>query len=117
MALMTHAPTQPTSRTSTVDYRDLTAHQQMRLDQVFELADDTSDNGEYTALMLAASAITGIPIAYGGEVLCCSCTCVCPVVFDNADPDVRTIRESQGYNLPIRQCPTCADRHPAPAQD
>jgi hypothetical protein len=97
-----------------VDYRDLTPFQKTRLDQVLERADDTSDHGEYTALMLAAAALTGIPIAYGGEVLRCSCTCVCAQVFDNADPDARTIEESQGFNLPIRQCPTCADRHPCP---
>jgi hypothetical protein len=113
MAVMTHAQNRPAS----VDYRDLTTAQQTRLDHVLELADDTSDNGEYIALMLAASALTGIPITYGGEVLRCSCTCVCPTVFDNADPDARTIEESCGFNLPIRQCPTCADRHPAPAQD
>jgi hypothetical protein len=109
MAVMTHARKAPTS----VDYRDLTDAQQARLDHVLELADSTSDAGEYNALMLGVAALAGIHIAYGGEVLRCSCTCVCPVVFDNADPDARTIEESCGFNLPIRQCPTCADRHPA----
>ena len=112
MAVMTHAQKRPT-----VDYRDLTDAQQARLDHVLELADSTSDAGEYNALMLGVAALAGIHIAYGGEVLRCSCTCVCPVVFDNADLDARTIEESHGFNLPIRQCPTCADRHPAPAQD
>jgi hypothetical protein len=113
MAVMTHAQKTPTS----VDYRDLTPAQQARLDHVLELADDTTDAGEYNALMLAVASLAGIHIAYGGEVLRCSCTCVCPAVFDNANPDARTIEESAGFNLPIRQCPTCADRHPAPAQD
>jgi hypothetical protein len=110
---MTHARTTPTS----VNYRDLTATQQTRLDQVLDLADNTTDAGEYNSLMLAAAALAGLRIEYGGEVLCCKCTCVCPAVFDNADPDARTIEESAGYNLPIRQCPLCADRHPTPDLD
>lgn len=113
MAVMTHTQNTPTS----VDYRDLTATQQDHLDNVLEQADNTTDASEYNTLMLAAAHYAGLHIAYGGEVLRCSCTCVCPAVFDNADPDARTIEESQGYNLPIRQCPLCADRHPAPAQD
>jgi hypothetical protein len=113
MAVMTHAQKTPTS----VDYRDLTPTQQARLDNVLELADDTTDAGEYNSLMLAVAALAGIPIEYGGEVLKCSCTCVCPAVFDNDDPDARTIEESAGFNLPIRQCPLCADRHPAPDLD
>jgi hypothetical protein len=110
---MTHTQKTPTS----VDYRDLTHAQQTRLDQLLEQADDTSDAGEYNALMLGAAALAGLHIEYGGEVLRCSCTCVCPAVFDNDHPDARTIEESGGFNLPIRQCPLCADRHPAPAQD
>jgi hypothetical protein len=113
MAVMTHARKTPTS----VDYRDLTDAQQAKFDLVMELADIAGPGDGYPALMLAAAALTGIHIAYGGEVLRCSCTCVCPTVFDNADPDARTIEESAGFNLPIRQCPTCADRHPVPAQD
>jgi hypothetical protein len=113
MAVMTHARTQPTS----VDYRDLTATQQTQFDLVMDLADDTTSAGQYNSLMLAAAFLAGIHIERGGEVLKCSCTCVCPAIFDNADPDARTIEESAGFNLPIRQCPTCADRHPAPAQD
>jgi hypothetical protein len=109
MAVMTHARKTPTS----VDYRDLTPAQQAKFDLVMDLADDTTSAGQYNSLMLAAASLAGIHIAYGGEVLRCSCTCVCPAVFDNADPDARTIEESQGFNLPIRQCPTCADRHPA----
>lgn len=111
MAVMTHARNRPTA-----DYRDLTPAQQTRLAHVLELADNTTDAGEYNSLMLGVAALAGISIEYGGEVLKCSCTCVCPTVFDNADPDARTIEESRGYNLPIRQCPTCADRHPAPVQ-
>jgi hypothetical protein len=110
---MTHARKTPTS----VDYRDLTATQQNRLDQLLQRADDTSDAGEYNSLMLGVAALAGLHIEYGGEVLPCKCTCVCPAVFDNADPDARTIEESNGFNLPIRQCPLCADRHPAPDLD
>jgi hypothetical protein len=110
---MTHARKTPTS----VDYRDLTHAQQDRLDHVLQLADTTTHSGEYNSLMLAAAALAGLHIEYGGEVLRCSCTCVCPAVFDNADPDARTIEESDGFNLPIRQCPLCADRHPAPDLD
>lgn len=112
MAVMTHAHTTPTS----VDYRDLTALQQNRIDHILELADDTTDSGEYNSLMLAVAALAGLHIPYGGEILRCSCTCTCPAVFDNTHPGARTIEESAGYNLPIRQCPTCADHHPAPAQ-
>lgn len=111
MAAMTHTQNRPT-----VDYRDLTQAQQDRLDHVLELADDTTDAGEYNSLMLAVAALAGIAINYGGEVLKCSCTCVCPTLFDNADPDARTIDEPAGFNLPIRQCPLCADRHPAPIE-
>lgn len=113
MAAMTHTQKRPTS----VDYRDLTPAQQAKFDLVMELADNAGPGDGYAALMLAAAELAGIPIEYGGEVLKCSCTCVCPAVFDNADPDARTIEESQGFNLPIRQCPLCADRHPAPDQD
>ncbi|MFI8792617.1 hypothetical protein [Streptomyces sp. NPDC055105] len=109
---MTHTQNRPSS----VDYRDLTPAQQARLDQILERADDTSDSGEYNSLMLGVAALAGIDIAYGGEVLRCSCTCVCPAVFENTD-DARTIEASQGFNLPIRQCPLCADRHPAPDLD
>ncbi|MFF1358707.1 hypothetical protein [Streptomyces sp. NPDC058297] len=112
MAVMTHTQNRPS-----VDYRDLTPATQQRLDQILERADNTSDAGEYNSLMLGVAALAGIDIAYGGEVLRCSCTCVCPAVFDNADPDARTIEESCGFNLPIRQCPPCADRHPAPDLD
>jgi len=113
MAVMTHAQKTPTS----VNYRDLTPAQQARITQLLELADDTSDSGEYNALMLGVAALAGLRIAYGGEVLRCSCTCVCPAVFNNDDPDARTIEESSGFNLPIRQCPLCADRHPCPELD
>lgn len=103
----------PALKRPSVDYRDLTPATQERLDQLLELADDTTDSGEYNALMLGVAALTGITIERGGEVLRCKCTCVCPAIFDNADPDARTIEDSQGFNLPIRQCPLCADRHPA----
>jgi hypothetical protein len=63
MAVMTHARKAPTS----VDYRDLTDAQQARLDHVLELADSTSDAGEYNALMLGVAALAGIHIAYGGR--------------------------------------------------
>jgi hypothetical protein len=108
---MTHTQNRPS-----VNYRDLTPAQQAKLDQVMELADNAGPGDGYPALMLAAAAITGIDIAYGGEVLRCSCNCVCPAIFENAD-DARTIEPSQGFNLPIRQCPLCADRHPAPDLD
>lgn len=111
MAVMTHTQNRPT--TPRVDYRDLTATQQERLTQLLELADDTTDAGEYNSLMLGIAALASIRIEYGGEVLRCSCDCTCPAIFDNADPDARTIDESPGFNLPIRQCPLCADRHPA----
>ncbi|MFD0555389.1 hypothetical protein ACFQ0X_44025 [Streptomyces rectiviolaceus] len=87
------------------------------LDRLLERADNTSDASEYNSLMLGIAALAGIRIHYGGEVLRCSCICVCPKVFDNADPDARTIEVSAGFNLPIRQCPTCADRHPTPDLD
>lgn len=110
MAVMTHARTSPTS----VDYRDLNATQQAQFDLVMDLADDTTSAGQYNSLMLAAASIAGIHIERGGEVLPCKCTCVCPAIFNNADTDARTIEDPQGFNLPIRQCPLCADRHPAP---
>jgi hypothetical protein len=110
---MTHTQKTPTS----VDYRDLTHAQQATFDLVMELADNAGPGDAYPALMLAAAALAGISIEYGGGVLKCSCTCVCATVFDNDHPDARTIEESGGFNLPIRQCPLCADRHPAPAQD
>jgi hypothetical protein len=108
---MTHTQKRPS-----VGYRDLTPATQQRLDQILELADDTSDSGEYNALMLGVAALAGLHIERGGEVLRCKCTCVCPAVFENA-ADARTIEPSQGFNLPIRQCPLCADRHPAPDLD
>ncbi|MFC9497688.1 hypothetical protein [Streptomyces sp. NPDC056982] len=103
---MTHTQNRPS-----VDYRDLTPATQDRLTQILELADDTSDSGEYNSLMLGVAALAGIDIERGGEVLRCSCTCVCPAVFENTR-DARTV-EASLFNLPIRQCPLCADRHPA----
>ena len=107
MAVMTHALKQPVE----ADYNTLDDTDQDRFDQVMERADDTADNGEYTALMLAAAAIAGLRITYGQEIRRCGCSCYCGTVFDPADPDAHVIEDGQGYNLGRHQCPTCADRH------
>jgi hypothetical protein len=107
MAVMTHAPNQ----TRQADYRTLDENDQDRFDQVMERADDTADNGEYIALMLAAATIAGLRINYGQEIRRCGCSCYCGAIFDPADPDVHVIEDGQGYNLGRHQCPTCADRH------
>lgn len=106
MALLTHASTRPEA-----DYNALTRADQDRFDELMERADNTADNGEYLALMVAAAAIAGLHIPYGTEVRKCACSCWCPVIFDPADPDAHVIEQSGGYNLGRVQCPTCADRH------
>jgi len=107
MAVMTHART----HADTADYTALTRTQQDKFDHVMELADDTADNGEYVALMLAAAAIAGLDIPYGGEIRKCACSCYCGTVFDPATPGAHVIEHGQGFNLGRHQCPTCADRH------
>lgn len=106
MAVMTHAFAR-----SEADYNTLTPSAQDRFDQVMDLADNTADNGEFTALMLAAAALAGLHIPYGAEIRKCGCSCYCGTVFDPADPDAHVIEESGGYNLGRHQCPTCADDH------
>ncbi|MBE4761797.1 hypothetical protein [Streptomyces caniscabiei] len=107
MAVMTHAHTQPT----TANYRALTLDQQGKFDRLMELADDTADHGEYTALMLAAAYVAGLDIPYGAEIRKCGCSCYCGHIFNAADPDAHVIEETGGYNLGRVQCPTCTDRH------
>lgn len=106
MAVMTHAQTRPTT-----DYTALPEDRQDQFDQLMERADDTADNGEYIALMLAAAHIAGLAINYGDEIRKCGCSCYCGTVFDPADPDAHVIEQGNGYNLGRTQCPTCADRH------
>ncbi len=108
---MTHARV----HLNTADYRDLTPATQDRFDQVMDLADNTADNGEYVALMLAAAALAGLDIPYGAEIRKCGCSCYCGHIFNPADPDAHVIEESGGYNLGRHQCPTCHDRHPETA--
>lgn len=107
MAVMTHAP----ARLDTADYTALTLTAQDKFDQVMDIADDTSDNGEFIALMLAAASLAGLDIRYGGEIRKCGCSCWCGVIFNPADPDAHVIEQGDGYNLGRHQCPTCADHH------
>ncbi|MFG2359447.1 hypothetical protein [Streptomyces sp. NPDC048521] len=93
------------------DYSSLTPAAQDRFDHVMDRADNTADNGEFTALMLAAASLAGLDIPYGAEVRKCGCSCYCGTVFDPADPDAHVIEQSAGFNLGRHQCPTCADRH------
>ncbi|MDX2999692.1 hypothetical protein PV382_23820 [Streptomyces scabiei] len=106
MAVMTHAP----NRTE-ADYTALTHADQAKFDHLMDLADDTADHGEFTALMLAAAYVTGLDIPYGAEIRKCGCSCYCGTVFNPADPDAHVIEETGGYNLGRVQCPTCADTH------
>ncbi|MFE1451926.1 hypothetical protein [Streptomyces olivaceoviridis] len=93
------------------NYNALPAAAQDKFDHVMDLADNTADNGEYVALMLAAAALAGLDISYGAEIRKCGCSCYCGTVFDPADPDAHVIEESGGFNLGRVQCPTCADWH------
>jgi hypothetical protein len=93
------------------DYTALTPTAQAKFDHVMELADDTADNGEYTALMLAAASIAGLDIPYGGEIRKCGCSCWCGVIFDPTATGAHVIQDGDGYNLGRTQCPTCADHH------
>ena len=104
---MTHAYARP----HTADYGNLTPTAQDKFDQVMDLADNTADNGEFVALMLAAAALAGLDIAYGSEIRKCGCSCYCGTVFDPAGPGAHVIEESGGYNLGRHQCPACADDH------
>ncbi|AKZ60774.1 hypothetical protein SAM23877_p065 (plasmid) [Streptomyces ambofaciens ATCC 23877] len=106
MALMTHAPARLEA-----NYRTLSTDDQDRFDHAMELADNTADNGEYVALMLAAASIAGLRIPYGTEIRRCGCSCWCPTIFDAADPDAHVIEPGDGYNLGRHQCPWCADQH------
>jgi hypothetical protein len=106
MAVMTHAQNQAEADYTTLDLSD-----QDRFDHVMELADDTADQGEFMALMLAAAVIAGLRTPYGGEIRRCACSCWCGVIFDPNTPGTHVIEHGQGYNLGRHQCPTCADRH------
>jgi hypothetical protein len=103
---MTHAHTRCDTH-----YSDLTPAAQDKFDHVMDLADNTADNGEYTALMLAAAALAGIDLPYGGEIRKCGCSCYCGVIFDPTNPGAHVIEGSDGYNLGRHQCPRCADDH------
>ena len=106
MAVMTHAPARP----DTTDYNTLTPAQQNHFDDVMDLADDTADNGEYLALMLAAAAIAGLTIPYGADIRRCGCSCYCPTIFAPTN-DTHVIEYGEGYNLGRVQCDRCADDH------
>ncbi|MEU5322920.1 hypothetical protein AB0G67_40150 [Streptomyces sp. NPDC021056] len=102
MAVMTHARTRPEA-----DYRDLTAVQQNRFDQLMEKADNAGPH-DYQPVMGRIADLVGLPEA---DIRKCGCSCVCPVIFDSEDPDAHVIEYGEGYNLGRHQCPTCADRH------
>lgn len=106
MAVMTHAH----ARTE-ADYTALDDTQQTKFDHLMDLADGTTDPGEYRAFMLGAAYIAGLGIPYGGEIRKCACSCWCGVIFDANNADAHVIEESDGYNLGRVQCPACADRH------
>jgi hypothetical protein len=93
------------------DYNTLTPAAQDKFDQVMDLADNTADNGEFVALMLASAALAGLHIPYGGEVRKCGCSCYCGVIFDPSAADAHVIEYGEGYNLGRHQCPWCADQH------
>ncbi|WP_159024381.1 hypothetical protein [Streptomyces scabiei] len=93
------------------DYQALTTAEQTKFDHLMELADDTTDHGEFNALMIGAAYIAGLPITYGAEIRKCACSCYCGTVFNPAADGSHVIEESGGYNLGRHQCPTCADRH------
>lgn len=117
MAVMTHARTQPTS----VDYRDLTALQQARLDQAMQTADHAATGETYREAMTDAATAAGIPLPASRDLAVCDCLnhgCGCGAIFDshlrgvvvtaNADPD---------YSLSRLQCPDCGHDHPRPIAD
>jgi hypothetical protein len=103
---MTHA-----SARLEADYNTLPAAAQDKFDQVMDLADNTADNGEFIALMLAAAALAGLDIPYGAEIRKCDCSCYCGTVFNPAEADAHVIEPGNGYNLGRHQCPRCADEH------
>jgi hypothetical protein len=112
-AVMTHAPTQPT----TVNYTALPAHVQDRFDTLMSQADNTASANEFTTLMTAAIAITGIRTPQHNEILLCACPCTCGCIFDADDPNALVTEKPTGYNLGRLQCPDCADAHPRPIED
>jgi hypothetical protein len=109
VAVLTHA-----SARLEAHYNHLTPDLQDKFDHVMELADTTSDNGEYHALMLAAAHIAGLSIPYGGDIRRCGCSCYCPTIFAPTE-DTHVIEYGQGYNLGRLQCDPCHDQHPETA--
>ena len=107
MTVILHAQNQAPE----ADYTAMDEPDQQRFDEVMAIADGTSSNGEYLALMLAAATLAGLHIPYGGEIRKCGCSCWCGTVFDPNTPGAHVIRDGDGYNLGSHQCPTCADRH------
>lgn len=101
------APTLASARPE-ADYRNLTAAQQQRFDELMEQADHARSNLDYLPLMQALAGLTGLPT---GEIRKCGCSCYCDCIFDAEDPDAHVIEESKGFNLGRVQCPTCADEH------
>jgi hypothetical protein len=116
-AVITHTLNQ-----GTANYEHLTPQQQTLLDQIWEQADSTIDAGIYNTLMTAAAQLTGIHTSHDGQpinVVRCACEwCdTCPVILDASLPGLRPAGTNDGYNLPLLQCPRCADHHPADHED
>jgi hypothetical protein len=116
-AVISHAHQQ-----GTADYQHLTPHQQHQFDQLLEHADNVIDAGVFNTLMATAADLAGITTSHDGKprmVVRCACTwCdTCTTVFDTSLPGLRRAGDSDSYNLPLLQCPNCADAHPAPVED
>jgi len=112
MSVTTHARPR-----TTINYTHLPTATQDLFDQLMELADNTANADEYTALMTSLIALTGITGVRDNEILKCACGCDCPVIFDADTPDALVTEPATGYNLGRLQCPDCADDHPQPVQD
>lgn len=103
MAVLTHASARPET-----DHRHLTTAQQTLFTTLMEQA-DTAGPADYAPLMARICDLLGFPEST--EVRACSCSCVCPTIFDADAPDAHVIEYGQGYNLGRHQCPWCADQH------
>ncbi|GAA2770601.1 hypothetical protein XF35_39130 [Streptomyces platensis subsp. clarensis] len=110
------SPARPTSQTA--DYGELGPHTKALLDHALEQADNTVDNAEFRILMETAASLAKLDIPRGHDIAKCACPdCHCGALFDTAAPGLRTVEDSNGYNLPLLQCARCADEHPVPDED
>ncbi|MFD3516296.1 hypothetical protein [Streptomyces sp. NPDC058657] len=108
--LLTHTRSTTTQLPTTRRISDLGEYQQDRVNALLEEAREAADNSAYFAIVALIAAHAGIRLPDHGEIVRCTCGCLCDLLFDGNH--ARTYQPGP-VAQEIAQCPDCADDHPA----